>query len=85
MFKPYEAKPITRMAYEVQLGDHIDRLDDSTSEIFTQWGGCVFKHYEPVKPGDYIVRLTETDTYHCTRAVFHERNIVPGGAAWVLP
>lgn len=71
-FVPYESKPVTRMAYQVQEADVITAVGEATSEL----RGVTFKHYEPVQVGDWIVRLTEEDTYHCTDAVFRERNIV---------
>lgn len=71
MFTPYNSKPVTRQAYEVKDTDVITKLGLSVSSI----NDIEFKHYEPVKPGDFIVRLTEEDTYHCSRAVFLDRNI----------
>lgn len=76
MFKPYQSKPVVRMAYEVKQNDCIEKIDEQTSEIVSAEGYVRFKHYEPVKAGDFIVKLTESDTYHCSRAVFFERNIV---------
>lgn len=72
MFKAYEGKPVTRMAHEVTAEDVIEKVGEATSTI----NGVEFKHYEPVNVGDYIVRLTEDDTYHCTKAVFEERNYI---------
>ena len=71
-FKPYESQPITRMAYQVRPTDVIGAVAESTSML----DGVEFKHYEKVQAGDWIVRLSETDTYHCTDAVFRERNVV---------
>ena len=80
-FKPYEAKPVTRMAFQitdkhgwVKRGEatySITEITEHTTNIIT------FKAYEEPKLGDWVVRLTEADTYHCTDAVFRERNIVP--------
>lgn len=72
-FTPFESKPVTRMAYQVTVQDVIGAVAESVSMLH----GVEFKHYEKVQAGDWIVRLTETDTYHCTDAVFRERNIVP--------
>ena len=77
MFKEYQGKSVVRMAYEVKEGDSIEALhgEESTSLLLNE---VRFKHYEPVNVGDYIVRLTEEDTYHCAKAVFEERNHVNG-------
>ena len=71
MFTPYTAKPITRMA--VMITGPCEYLDVNTYS----YRGATFKAYETPVIGDYVVRLTEADTYHCSRAVFHERNIIP--------
>jgi len=75
MFKQYLSKIIIRHAHEIQQEDSILSLEgeESTSLLL---GEVRFKHYEPVKTGDFIVRLTEDDTYHCSRAVFLDRNEV---------
>jgi hypothetical protein len=69
MFKPYEARPVTRMAFEI--ASEVTKIGESTFECNT----VVFKAYEEPKLGDFVVRLTEADT--CSRAVLLERNIVP--------
>ena len=77
MFKDYESKPITRQAYQIQPNDRIQAVVKQfakTGEYTVR--GITFKAHEEVKVGDWIVRLTEDDTYHCTDAVFRERNIV---------
>lgn len=79
MFKEYQSKAITRLAYQVEEGDTISGVFglQSTSVLTTPNQDSVrFKHYEPVKVGDYIVYLTEDDIYHCTEQVFLERNHV---------
>lgn len=38
--------------------------------------GVTFKAYQEPEVGDFICRLTVEDTYHVSRAVFVERNIV---------
>jgi len=79
MFKEYHSKPVVRLAYEVVDTDSITEVADkpATSTITTAGSHLEFKHYEPVAVGDYIVYLTDTDVYHCSKAVFLERNIVP--------
>jgi len=76
MFKEYQSKPVTRKAHEVISEDEIVPVDDSTSKLVNTDGELLFKHYEPVKYGDYIVFLNDDDVYHCSRKVFHDRNIV---------
>lgn len=69
-FKPYESKPITRMALVIER-------DVESVEVNTyRYDGITFKAYEQPKVGDYICRLTEADTYHVAKTVFEERNIV---------
>jgi len=77
-FKPYEAKPITRMAFQITEDMLIAASDvyPSTYYILHAEQSIRFKAYEEPKVGDWVVRLTEDDTYHCTDAVFRERNIV---------
>lgn len=80
-FKPYESKPITRTAiqitdkYEVvksmQFPSTYYLIDDENTDNSVR-----FKAYEEPKIGDWVVRLTDDDTYHVTDAVFRGRNIV---------
>lgn len=76
-FKEYQSKPITRLAYEVSERDSINEEEtESTSSVVIDGVKVFFKHYEQVKPGDFIVYLNDSDVYHCDRAVFMDRNIV---------
>lgn len=79
-FAPYEAKPVIRMAFQI-TEDHLMckvEGEEATYAVGAHVGKpfIKFKAYEEPKVGDWVVRLTETDTYHCTDAVFRERNIV---------
>lgn len=79
MFKEYESKPIKRLAHLVVESDVIKELkEESTSTLTSIEHGKVieFKHYEPVKVGDYVVFLNDDDVYHCNAKVFADRNIV---------
>lgn len=71
-FRAYESKPITRMALVID-GNACERGANTY-----EYDGITFKAYERPKSGDYICRLTEADTYHVSKSVFEERNIVPG-------
>lgn len=71
-FMPYQSKPITRMALEIPTDAKIERVEENTY----LYEGIRFKAYQPPLVGDYICRLTEDDTYHVARGVFHDRNIV---------
>lgn len=75
-FHSYESRPVTRTAYEVAEGDRIEKVGEATYVIAVDGNAVQFKAYEPILPGDYIVYLTDDDIYHCSRAVFHERNVV---------
>lgn len=72
---PYESKPIVR--YAIQIKNYLPfKCIDADSEYVYQ--NIRFKAYEAPKINDWIVRLTEEDTYHVSDKVFRERNIVPG-------
>lgn len=80
-FKPYESKPITRMAIQIDFNKHQVVHINGDEWMITSKGNDTtniirFKAHEPVKELDWIVRLTESDTYHCSDVVFRERNIV---------
>jgi hypothetical protein len=75
-FTEYESKPVTRMAYRVKSTDFIFGISDSTFTIDIRGEVYTFKAHEVVFPGDFIVRLSDDDIYHCREAVFLERNIV---------
>lgn len=80
MWKSYESKPVTRVAHQIQATDTLDRLDGESQWRITTappaGEAVTFKAYQEPVVGDWVVRLTEEDTYHCTDAVFRERTIV---------
>lgn len=78
MFKAYESKPATRMAFQI-APDHIITKCDGEASYTINVGtyNINFKAHQTPVVGDYIARLTEDDTYHVGRDVFRERNIVP--------
>lgn len=80
MFKEYKSKQIIRLAHKVVKGDIINSVADmeATYQLYMHDTGetAFFNAYEEVKVGDYVVRLTIEDTYHCSAAVFAERNII---------
>lgn len=76
-FIEYKSKPITRLAYKVKSLDEIEESKkECTSVLIFGLAEVEFKHYEPVKVGDFIVYLRGDDIYHCDGAVFSERNEV---------
>lgn len=81
-FKPYEAKPVTRQAFQITDEHEFTCLGGSDWLIGPANAGnntvqmIRFKAHQAVEKGDWVVRLTDDDTYHCTDAVFRERNIV---------
>ena len=80
LFFPYESKPVTRYARRIEKPEEIgvSSTEPNTYYLVTGFANAVkFKAYETPQVGDWVVRLTEDDTYHCTDAVFRERNIVP--------
>lgn len=76
MFKDYQSKPITRKAHQVESLDELSAVDESTATLTIGMEQYTYKYYEPVKVGDFIVFLDDTDIYHCSEKVFKERNIV---------
>ena len=79
-FKPYESRPVIRQAFQLTASHTVTKSDVHPATYFVSH--CTadtvqFKAYQEPVVGDWIVRLTEDDTYHCTDAVFRERNIVP--------
>lgn len=76
MFKEYQSKPITRKAYQIKNFNELSEVDNCTARLKVGLVSVDFKFYEPVKVGDYVVFLNESDVYHCSESVFVERNIV---------
>ena len=79
-FEPYESKPVTRMAFQITERHGWAKIVEAEYMIVenTEHTNIItFKAYEEPKLGDWVVRLTDDDTYHCTDVVFRERNIVP--------
>lgn len=80
-FKEYESKPVKRMAFQITADMEIEAGDCPDWFVSTEAGEDIdvvcFKAYQQPVVGDWIVRLTEDDTYHCTDQVFRERNVVP--------
>jgi len=75
-FKPYESKPITRLAHRITGNDVVQALPECTYAIRVDEADVFFKAYTPPVAGDYVVYLNDDDVYHCTAEVFRERNIV---------
>jgi len=78
-FRRYQSRPITRLAHEITERDVLTPVDITHTRVrFPDGESITFAHHEDVQVGDFIVFLTQDDTYHCARDVFLERNIVPG-------
>lgn len=77
-FRPYQGKPIVRLAYQIKPDDTItDECESSTHHLTNAHGDRIsFEAHQEVKAGDYIVYLNDSDVYHCSEKVFLERNIV---------
>lgn len=74
-FRPYQSKPVTRYAYQITEADTITQISATAFYIPLHDEMVGFKAYEEPVPGDYIV-YSDHDIYHCSRDVFHERNLV---------
>lgn len=72
-FRDYQSKPITRRAAVIPADAHIEYNPERSEAVVS---GVAFKCYENPVHGDYIVHLSEADVYHCSKAVFEERNVV---------
>lgn len=75
-FKPYQSKPVTRYAHQIEDADELTKVGEATYAISLHDEMVEFKAYEPPVAGDFIVWLKDDHIYHCSRAVFHERNHV---------
>ena len=75
----YQSRPVVRVAYEIKDDDVVTPAEEEATYAIEIDGETVeFKAYEEPEVGDYVVRLTKEDTYHCRRDVFHDRNVVEG-------
>lgn len=78
-FKKYQSKPIERLSYQIEEHDTFRQIENDKWELMIRGGPRIFfKAHEQVFHGDWVIYLTETDTYHCADNVFRERNIVEG-------
>ena len=71
-FSSYESRPIFRNAACIPEGAVISYSPEKSEATVL---GTTFKCYEEPKPLDYVVHLSDTDVYHCSREVFLARNI----------
>jgi len=77
MFKNYKSKPIIRSAYLITDKDIIKHFNDKSEVLVcTEAGNIRANASIPPVAGDYIVKLSEADVYHCPREVFKERNVL---------
>ena len=77
-FKSYASQPVTRLAHCIKSLDEIVQVDNQTMRYEPAPGAVhLFKFFQEIKVGDYIVYLTDEDKYHCSAEVFATRNIVP--------
>jgi hypothetical protein len=79
-FKAYDSKPVIRWAFQITDQHDFAKIGEAKYMIMEKTQHTTnmirFKAHEEVKVGDWVVKLTESDTYHCTDAVFRERNII---------
>jgi hypothetical protein len=75
LFKEYESKPVKRLAYRIKEGDSLYHMSGDQWHVVVGSFTINFKAHETVHVGDYVVYLTDTDTYHCSDKVFRERNL----------
>lgn len=76
MFKEYEGAGVIRKAYEISLGDIFER--DISSDTYrlrsTEFDQVItFKAHQHVRPGDFVIRQSASDVYHCPRSVFLDK------------
>lgn len=75
-FSLYEGRTVYRKATQITEEGVVSELSDGRYSYTCGDTKVVFAAHEPVKTGDYIVYLTEKDTYHCNAKVFKERNYI---------
>lgn len=76
-FKEYQSKPVTRLAMEILEGHNLQyTASESKGTVMTNSGLLQFACHEEPHVGDFVCYLTESDVYHCNRAVFKQRNVV---------
>lgn len=81
-FALYPSKPILRTARQIIESDMIDIIDavgDGGNYLLRfikdgQQHEYIFMAYTRPEIGDYICFVNENDVYHCTKALFNERN-----------
>jgi hypothetical protein len=79
MFKEYESKPIQRNAVRIKKEGTLKCVKNNDYSYTEGSETVYFKAHQIPMHGDWVVRLTKEDTYHCTDSVFRERNIVSEG------
>lgn len=77
-FQAYESKPVTHHAVQITEAHEVTKIGEATYAIKLSDKTLAFKAYEPPLVGDYVVWLKDDDIYHCSEAVFRERNVVEG-------
>ena len=73
MFEMYEAKPVIRCALQIRDTDSITQFNETSSILVREHHEVKFTHTNEVQRGDYIIRESESDIYHCPQAVFIEK------------
>lgn len=77
-FQDYNSKPIVRKAYEIKEADLVEYDAITKTGVLKHTDeSLTFVAYEEPVAGDYIIYLKADDIYHCSAAVFKERNIIP--------
>lgn len=75
-FTLYEGKPVYRKAIQITEEGTVTELANGKYSYTMGDTKVVFTAYVPIKTGDYIIFLTDKDTYHCSAKIFKERNYI---------
>jgi hypothetical protein len=73
----FKSKPITRLAWCIPQDAFLSYTPERSECVaVSALGSVTFKCYEQPKVGDYVCYLKADDVYHCSAAVFAERNVI---------
>lgn len=78
-FVPFLGKPVIRRAFKLSPRHKVKHLKGEIEVTDLETGDVLIAQIANdvlATTGDYIVRLSGEDTYHCTAMVFKQRNFV---------
>ena len=73
MFRLVEQRNGVKQAYQIGLDDKLKKIDETSSMLTHGEQRIKFSHTSDVMAGDYIIKQSESDIYHCPQDVFNEK------------